>query len=88
MEKRTDVKTIQEAKEVLTFLGVKESEFSDVYDFDVLLAMICERESALLDKCNVDVVINNFKEIFNTFAPMEKRIEELEKLFVYSKEIY
>lgn len=58
------INNIEEAKEVLVFLGVDASEFIDIYDFTQLLVMIGRNEAILMDKLGLETT-EKFKELFN-----------------------
>ena len=66
------IKSIDEAKEVLCFLGVDAEDFIGVYDFTKLLVMIGRQESVLMNKIGFETTAK-FKEIFNEDADLKER---------------
>lgn len=84
MNKRTDILSIKEAKEVLVFLRVEKEVVNNINDFDVLVDMISEREAEMIEELGVKDALK-FKEIFNTFKTEEERYVELKKLYDYIK---
>lgn len=84
-KKEKYINNIDEAKEVLVFLGVDASEFIDIYDFTELLVMIGRREEIMMKKFGLENT-KKFKEIFNEKSTMKKRIELLHELYIILKE--
>ena len=84
MNKRTDILSIEEAKEVLVFLRVEKEVVKNINNFDVLVDMISEREAEMIEELGVKDALK-FKEIFNTFKTEEERYVELKKLYNYIK---
>lgn len=84
MNKRTDILSIEEAKEVLVFLRVEKEVVKNINNFDVLVDMISEREAEMIEELGVKDALK-FKEIFNTFKTEEERYVELKKLYDYIK---
>lgn len=84
MNKRTDILSIEEAKEVLVFLRVEKEVVNNINNFDVLVDMISEREAEMIEELGVKDALK-FKEIFNTFKTEEERYVELKKLYNYIK---
>ena len=73
------IKSIDEAKEVLCFLGVDAEDFIGVYDFTKLLVMIGRQESVLMNKIGFETTAK-FKEIFNEDADLKERKKMLHEL--------
>lgn len=73
------INNIEEAKEVLVFLGVDASEFIDIYDFTQLLVMIGRNEAILMDKLGIETT-EKIKELFNSKASMKERKKLLQEL--------
>ena len=84
MNKRTDILSIEEAKEVLVFLRVEKEVVNNINNFDVLVDMISDWEAEMIDELGVKDALK-FKEIFNTFKTEEERYVELKKLYDYIK---
>ena len=78
-DKESYIKSIDEAKEVLCFLGVDAEDFIGVYDFTKLLVMIGRQESVLMNKIGIETTLN-FKEIFNEDADLKERKKMLHEL--------
>lgn len=64
-------KSIEEAKQILLYLGVETSETK----LGKLLSMICLREYDILEKCKHNIGITEIKDIFNTDLPLKDRCE-------------
>ena len=73
------IKSIDEAKEVLCFLGVDAEDYIGVYDFTKLLVMIGRKEAVLMDKIGFETA-EKFKEIFNDYADLKERKKILHEL--------
>ena len=73
------IKSIDEAKEVLCFLGVDAEDYIGVYDETKLLVMIGRQEAVLMDKLGFETTIK-FKEIFNEYADLKERKKMLHEL--------
>lgn len=73
------IKSIDEAKEVLCFLGVDAEDYIGVYDFTKLLVMIGRQESVLMNKIGFETT-EKFKEIFNEYADLKERRKMLHEL--------
>ena len=70
---------IDEAKEVLCFLGVDAEDYIGVYDFTKLLVMIGRKEAVLMDKIGFETA-EKLKEIFNDYADLKERKKILHEL--------
>jgi hypothetical protein len=73
------IKSIDEAKEVLCFLGVDAEDYVGVYDETKLFVMIGRQEAVLMEKLGIETTIK-FKEIFNEFADLKERKKMLHEL--------
>ena len=73
------VRGADEARKVLTFLGVNPIEWVDIEDFSELMAMIGRQEGRLMDKIGVDTIIP-LKDIFNEKVSMRERVDKLKAL--------
>lgn len=73
------INSINEAKEVLCFLGVDAEDYIDVYDFTKLLVMVGRQEAVLMDKLGLKTT-EKFKELFNTQASVKERMKMLHEL--------
>lgn len=78
-DKENYIKSIDEAKEVLCFLGVDAEDYISVYDFTKLLVMIGRQEAVLMDKIGFETT-EKFKEIFNEYADLKERKKMLHEL--------
>ncbi len=78
-DKESYIKSIDEAKEVLCFLGVDAEDYIGVYDFTKLLVMIGRQESVLMNKIGIETTVK-FKEIFNEDAELKERKKMLHEL--------
>ena len=78
-DKENYIKSIDEAKEVLCFLGVDAEDYIGVYDFTKLLVMIGRKEAVLMDKIGFETT-EKFKEIFNEYADLKERKKMLHEL--------
>ena len=78
-DKENYIKSIDEAKEVLCFLGVDAEDYIGVYDFTKLLVMIGRKEAVLMDKIGFETA-EKFKEIFNDYADLKERKKILHEL--------
>ena len=74
------VKDINEAKEILCFLGVNAEEYQDVYDYTMLLVMIGRREEVMMKKFGFEDTAK-IKDIFNEKTNLKKRKELLHELY-------
>ena len=83
-DKENYIKSIDEAKEVLCFLGVDAEDYIGVYDFTKLLVMIGRQEAVLMDKIGFETT-EKFKEIFNEHTDLKERKKMLHEL---AKSIY
>ena len=73
------IKSIDEAKEVLCFLGVDAEDYIGVYDETKLLVMIGRQEAVLMHKMGIETTLK-FKEIFNEYADLKERKKMLHEL--------
>ena len=78
-DKENYIKSIDEAKEVLCFLGVDAEDYIGVYDYTKLLVMIGRKEAVLMDKIGFETA-EKFKEIFNDYADLKERKKMLHEL--------
>lgn len=74
------IKDINEAKEVLCFLGVDADEYIDEDDETKLLVLIGRRESEMMNKLGFDTT-EKFKEIFNTKGKIKDKKKLLHNLY-------
>ena len=73
------VQDVEEAKNVLAFLGVDQLEYQDEKDFSLLMAMIGRKEGELIAKLGIKNVIP-IKEIFNEKKTLKERAKKLHQL--------
>ena len=73
------IESIEEAKKVLTFLGVEAVEWVEINDFSSLMAMIGRQEARLMDRMGFNTTLQ-FKEIFNEKVSMQARATKLSEL--------
>lgn len=73
------VQDIEEAKNILAFLGVDVLEYQDEKDFSLLMAMIGRKEGELIAKLGIENV-TPIKEIFNEKKTLKERANKLRQL--------
>lgn len=64
-------KNVEDAREILIYLGVETSETR----LGKLISMICLREHDIIEKCKHRINIDDIKAIFNTDIPIAERCE-------------